>query len=159
VELYRDPCKPFEYPRVRKPRKRSSRVHRVSSKYLQRIHPVYGISFSRSQTHVTESNPRPNTIENASPAVTRQKIQSVLFRKRSGLAEWFTAHSRSAWSAKTKYQSCSALDGADSLTCCVNRSPNRLLRVTLCLEYLSSGEKRAGCADLVARPFTNFWSV
>lgn len=34
----------------------------------------------------------------------------------------------------------------------VSNTPNRFLRVTLCLEYLSSGEKRAGWAEMVGLP-------
>jgi hypothetical protein len=34
----------------------------------------------------------------------------------------------------------------------LGKSPNRFLRVTLCLEYLSSGENLAGCALLVTSP-------
>ena len=34
----------------------------------------------------------------------------------------------------------------------VNRTPNLFFSVTLCLEYLSSGEKRAGCAEMVGAP-------
>jgi hypothetical protein len=38
----------------------------------------------------------------------------------------------------------------------VGRMPKRFLMVTRCLENLSSGEKRAGCADLVITPSTVF---
>ena len=39
------------------------------------------------------------------------------------------------------------------LGCCVGRIPNLFFNVTRCLEYLSSGENLAGCADTVGRPF------
>ncbi|KAK0123990.1 hypothetical protein ONS95_008979 [Cadophora gregata] len=55
----------------------------------------------------------------------------------------------------------SAMNSADSvnLLCCVKSSPYLFFSVTRCLEYLSSGEKRAGCADLVTSPETTFLSV
>ncbi len=34
----------------------------------------------------------------------------------------------------------------------VGNRPNRRLQINRCLENLSSGEKRAGCADSVGRP-------
>lgn len=36
--------------------------------------------------------------------------------------------------------------------CCVGRTPNRRFRARRCREYLSSGEKRAGCAERVGCP-------
>lgn len=42
---------------------------------------------------------------------------------------------------------------------CVRSRPNLLFIVTLCLDHLSSGEKRAGCADLVTCPRATFLSV
>lgn len=47
---------------------------------------------------------------------------------------------------------------ANSL-CCVKSNPYLFFSVTRCLEYLSSGEKRAGCADFVTSPETTFFNV
>ena len=35
---------------------------------------------------------------------------------------------------------------------CIGRRPKRFLQISRCLENLSSGEKRAGCADSVGLP-------
>ena len=43
--------------------------------------------------------------------------------------------------------------------CCVSKSPKRLFKVTRCRDHLSSGEKRAGCADFVTSPCRTFFSV
>lgn len=41
---------------------------------------------------------------------------------------------------------------------CVKSKPKRFLMVKRWREYLSSGEKRAGCADIVGRPSSvRFW--
>src|SRR6188768_3943698 len=48
--------------------------------------------------------------------------------------------------------------GHDALLCPCNK-PKRFLSVTRCRDHLSSGEKRAGCADLVTLPSRTFWSV
>lgn len=48
---------------------------------------------------------------------------------------------------------------APSSFCCVNSRPKRRLSVTRCRDHLSSGEKRAGCADLVTCPWPTFLSV
>lgn len=45
------------------------------------------------------------------------------------------------------------------LLCCVKSSPYLFFKVTRCREYLSSGENRAGCADLVTSLPTTFFSV
>ena len=43
--------------------------------------------------------------------------------------------------------------------CCVNSRPKRRFSVTRCRDHLSSGEKRAGCADLVTCPWATFLRV
>lgn len=43
--------------------------------------------------------------------------------------------------------------------CCVKSNPYLFFNVTRCLEYLSSGENLAGCADLVTSPETTFFRV
>lgn len=43
--------------------------------------------------------------------------------------------------------------------CCVKRSPNLFRRVIRWRDHLSSGEKRAGCADLVTWPSITFLRV
>ena len=43
--------------------------------------------------------------------------------------------------------------------CCVKSNPYLFFNVTRCLEYLSSGEKRAGCADFVTSLATTFFNV
>ncbi len=45
------------------------------------------------------------------------------------------------------------------ILCCVKSNPYLFFSVTRCLEYLSSGENRAGCADLVTSPETTFFRV
>jgi hypothetical protein len=43
--------------------------------------------------------------------------------------------------------------------CCVKSNPYLFFSVTRCLEYLSSGENLAGCADLVTSPDTTLCRV
>ena len=52
-----------------------------------------------------------------------------------------------------------SLNAVQNLLCCVINSPYLFLSVTRCLEYLSSGENRAGCADFETSPETTFLSV
>lgn len=43
--------------------------------------------------------------------------------------------------------------------CCVSKRPKRFFNVTRWRDHLSSGEKRAGCADFVTVPLRTFLSV
>lgn len=49
--------------------------------------------------------------------------------------------------------------GGEDVLCCVSNSPKRFFSVTRWRDHLSSGEKRAGCADLVTVPSRTFFSV
>lgn len=59
----------------------------------------------------------------------------------------------------TRHKASTEAETRESSLCCVKSNPYLFFNVTRCLEYLSSGENLAGCADFVTSPVTTFFSV
>eukprot|EP00967_Tisochrysis_lutea_P039872 scaffold47821_cov29-Tisochrysis_lutea.AAC.5 len=55
-------------------------------------------------------------------------------------------------SARTFVEDEGSGESARTCFCCVGSRPKRFLQMSRCFENLSSGEKRAGCADSVGLP-------